>query len=385
MALFTTRATIRAVRGLTLGRRAVSLGRASNVLVGHNGRARGTVEFGFLLFLLESRERRAACFELSLISRRTVATAEPGDEDAETPSLDVPWHAKEENRADNWERRLFAQTQVPYFYNIETNEIIPDDSEDEGQQGGNAVAQSSQSWLESYEPMTVEMKHAGMDEAVERELRFKEFKNLKDDRPYYLNCASLETSWKFPYEDQDEVWEIPPLPQFEFKHKVAKDVPDASILRRLGAASIDLTISAVATGGVLTLMYFDLDKELYTVLPATAPVFFAAFTARDTVLDMGTRSIGKKLMGLEVIDEHGLMPSRGHSIIRNLYLAPMLVAAGFYPESSVSFLLDLGILIATKRKVGDYLGRTRVIREREDRAVRLKEREEYVAREVRMT
>jgi uncharacterized RDD family membrane protein YckC len=340
-------------------------------------------------FAVRGRKRWAAGFAPSLRHPRALATSATTttggkDEDDEAAEADkgLAWHAKDENRPENWTRRVFAQTEVPYFYNVETNEIAPDDTEEDAQSGGGGP---SASWLAAYTPLTVEMKHAGMDEVVERELRFKEFRNLKDDRPYYLNCASLETSWKFPYEDQDEVWEIPPLPEFEFKHRVGKEVPDAPVLRRLGAASIDLTVSAVVTGGVLAFMYFDLDKELYTVLPATAPIFFAAFSVRDTVLDMGTRSIGKKLMGLEVIDENGLMPSRGHSIIRNLYLAPMLVAAGFFPESSVSFLVDMGLLLVTKRKAGDYLARTRVIRERSDRPRRLKEREDYVSREVRMT
>ena len=71
--------------------------------------------------------------------------------------------------------------------------------------------------LEEYKPVEVTLRQ-GTDSEVSRQLRFKEFKNIKDDRIYYLNCATLETTWKFPYENQDVVLDIPALPEYEFKN-----------------------------------------------------------------------------------------------------------------------------------------------------------------------
>ena len=47
--------------------------------------------------------------------------------------------------------------------------------------------------------------------------------------------------------------------------------------------------------------------------------------------------------------------------------------------------MELALFVIKGRKIGDFLGRTKVIEEAEDRPMRLKERKEYVDREVRMT
>ena len=81
----------------------------------------------------------------------------------------------------------------------------------------------------------------------------------------------------------------------------------------------------------------------------------------------------------------GLIPSRGHNVLRNIYVPPLLVASVFYPYTLGIFAVEAGLLLYSGRKIGDYLGKTKVIDVIEDRPLRLKERQEYVEREVRLT
>ncbi len=291
-----------------------------------------------------------------------------------------------------WEKRVFLQTEIEYFFNYKTNEIIPMTHDDE-EHSEHPLK------LHEYKPVIVTLQRGGED--VQRELRFKEYKNLKDDRPYYLNCATLETTWKFPFENQEIVLEIPQLPEYEFKHILPSNFPTAPLWKRTVAAMIDLGVSTIVATGVVGMMYFELgDGELYTVIPAFGPLLLGTFTGRDCVMDNGSRSIGKKVMGLEIIlaDKYkfqgselvnvgggGLIPSRGHNVLRNIYVPPLLVAGVFFQPILYIFGVELALFVIKGRKIGDFLGRTKVIEEAEDRPMRLKERKEYVDREVRMT
>ena len=305
------------------------------------------------------------------------STQEPASVEEHQAKTHKEWCENADNtHSPNWEKRIFEQTQMPYFYNTITHEIMPivSDEDEDGQHP---------SLPSLYDPPSVALEQK--DGTVFRELRFKEYKNLKDDRPYYLNLVSLECTWKFPFEDQDVVLDIPPLPQFEWQHRVPKETPNAPMARRIGAAFIDLSVSFVTTVGMMTIMYYDLGGEIYTALPAGGPLFMATFLARDTVMDIGTRSLGKKVMKLEVISDDGILPHRGKSIFRNVYVAPMAFGAALYPPAAVAFLGDIGVAFGTGKRVGDYMAGTRVISELPDRQERLDERVAYIAREVRMT
>ena len=72
-------------------------------------------------------------------------------------------------------------------------------------------------------------------------------------------------------------------------------------------------------------------------------------------------------------------------MIRNVYVPPVLVGSVFFPYAIGILAVDLGLLVFQGKKIGDHVGRTRVIEELEDRPLRLKERQEYVDREVRLT
>ena len=324
--------------------------------------------------------KNRSVFSLSSSTSRGFSTvvegkngAADGDDSEEDDEID-----HEFLNPQNWEKRIFEQTRLPYFYNRSSDEIIPmlhDEEEDS----------DHPLHLDDYKPGIVVL-NKGEENEVQRELRFKEFKNLKDERTYYLNCATFETTWKFPYEDQDVVFEIPVLPEYEFKHVVPPELPNAPLWKRGCAAMIDLGVSTIVTCSVIGAMYLELgENELYTVIPAFGPLLLSSFTARDCVLDKGSRSIGKRAMKLEIITDAGLIPSRGHNVIRNIYVPPVLVGSVFFPYAIGILAVDLGLLAFQGKKIGDHVGRTRVIEELEDRPLRLKERQEYVDREVRLT
>ena len=280
-----------------------------------------------------------------------------------------------ENEADNkieeagsWTKQKHIGSGFEYVYNSETKEIRPPGH---------------------FKPITVQVPQ-GKYGSVERELRWRQYREIRGDRQlYYMNTANLETTWKFPFIDPDsQAAYAQPPPEFTFT-PVPDAIPNAPLLRRALAAGIDIASCAAVAGVHGALMYAEVAEAAQ---PALAIAFTAAFTARDTLLDGGTRSLGKRAMRLEVIKSDGTLPSRVHTFGRNVYYPILYLAINvgiimeptFLYGSGAFYALDTALLLGLDRlgkgaaRVGDFMTQTRVIDEQPDRSLRLREREIYV-------
>ena len=122
-------------------------------------------------------------------------------------------------------------------------------------------------------------------------------------------------------------------------------------------------------------MYIDLEDIVASQI-SLAFATWGLFLAKDMIFERGTRSIGKRLMKLEVVRCDGQLPSRWNNFFRNIYL-PVYTMVGTFPPVVFAFAsLELGLLSFTKQgqRMGDLIGRTRVIGEFPGREDRLKEK-----------
>jgi len=108
-----------------------------------------------------------------------------------------------------WEVRQYTHTGREYIYNRTTNEIRPAEE---------AFDSNSDTLLQSYNPPSITVKSVREDIGEEiRELRWEEHAEIRGDRlPYYLNRATGECTWKFPFEDPTLVPEFPTSTPHQF-------------------------------------------------------------------------------------------------------------------------------------------------------------------------
>lgn len=102
-----------------------------------------------------------------------------------------------------------------------------------------------------------------------------------------------------------------------------------------------------------------------------------AFICRDGFIECGTRSVGKKLMKIEIVERNGQLPTRVDNLIRNFYYIYLLTPIiGFIPFTLLGFVLtvcDLIIPIFSKqgKRISDMIFGTVVINELPDRKKRI--------------
>lgn len=206
---------------------------------------------------------------------------------------------------------------------------------------------------------------------------WQQFKELNSTRMYYHNRKDGTVSWTHP-SNPDPSFDIiayerelnaQPLTQ------VPENTPPGSLLKRFGAGMIDIVVSTGA-GCVFALgVWIDL-QEFQTALPSIGFSAWVAFVARDMVFEQGTRSVGKRLMKLEVVTSEGRLPSRYNTFFRQVYLPVYAGSALLMPYIFILPVAEVGCVLFTKNhlRLGDLLGRTRVIPELPDREARLKEK-----------
>lgn len=98
--------------------------------------------------------------------------------------------------------------------------------------------------------------------------------------------------------------------------------------------------------------------------------FYLFFSAKDLFVDKRTRSVGRKLMKLEVVNKNGEVASAYQSCSRNLIecLLPFTMfidnrlSSLFYLAS----IMDLTFMIVFKKRIMDFFLGTRVVSETEN-------------------
>lgn len=151
---------------------------------------------------------------------------------------------------------------------------------------------------------------------------------------------------------------------------------NGNLVRRIAAAGIDIGLSFLGGGLFGLCVYLDMDNEA-AAIPAIGFSAWVLFLGRDSIIERGTRSPGKKLMKLEIVKTDGQLPSRWNTLGRQLYLPVYGASAFLMPYIFFFAAADLGLMMFTPKtqRLGDFLGRTRVIDELPDRKERVKEKQ----------
>ena len=97
------------------------------------------------------------------------------------------------------------------------------------------------------------------------------------------------------------------------------------------------------------------------------------FAAKDCVLDHKTRSIGKKVMKLEIVNKHGELSGPYRNFFRNpleLFLSiSMMINYPMFILNNSLVLLDALSFLVFKKRLFDFALGTRVIPEGDDHAM----------------
>jgi len=232
-----------------------------------------------------------------------------------------------------------------------------------------------------YDPRTFETRElvkytrpeyatAWKDDRFPEVVQFTEF-NSK--RPYYWNRATNAVSWAPPSDPNLDVF-AKELADRRILKAVENPMP-ASLPRRAAAALVDVG-AAFAFGTVFgTGVFLDLGR-LGDALPSVGLAAWVAFVARDSVFERGTRSLGKRLLKLEIVKWNGQLPSRYNTAARNFYLPVYALAPLAMPYFVLLPVVEMALLLFSPRsfRLGDLTGLTCVIKEAPDRAERLKEK-----------
>lgn len=198
-------------------------------------------------------------------------------------------------------------------------------------------------------------------------------------RLYFHDTRHNVVSWAHPGRPEEDVF----ASEIEERCAPLTQVGDASVApltRRLGAAFLDVGVSIMVGGAFAGAVYVDLGDSQASIV-AFSFALWGSFVLRDAVLEQGTRSLGKRACGLEIVTTDGNLPVRRHTILRNLNF---LAYGGITAFGDLAPLLlalaggDLLLLMLSpeRRKIGDWIGCTKVINECIDRSDRLGEKRE---------
>lgn len=204
-----------------------------------------------------------------------------------------------------------------------------------------------------------------------------QFIDASGKRPYYMDRANplANVQWAPPSDPSRDIFAEELEQNKKPLTKVPDDLPGAPLGKRFAAFLVDIGLSLGAGAGFGLLVYLDLGR----ILDAAQGFGFSSwvfFMMRDSVFERGTRSPGKKVMGLEIVKMDGQLPTRWNTAFRQAYLPIYTGATLLLPYIVLLPIADLGLVLFTKRsyRIGDLIGRTRVITEQTDREQRFKEK-----------
>eukprot|EP00924_Labyrinthula_sp_SR-Ha-C_P003569 snap_masked-scaffold_53-processed-gene-1.84-mRNA-1 protein AED:0.04 eAED:0.04 QI:0/-1/0/1/-1/1/1/0/279 len=214
---------------------------------------------------------------------------------------------------------------------------------------------------------------------------YQQFLELNTKRKYYHNRESGEVSWSppgdpdfdlFAHEKKEADKEITLTPLH------ADHIKPASMIRRIGAVSVDILTSSMAGAAFAGFVFLDLG-DVYSAAASAGFATWAAFLFRDVIFEEGTRSIGKKMLKLEIVKDDGRLPSRYNNFFRNIYLLGYAGSVQFMPFILALPLSEFGILLFGKngKRIGDWIANTVVIEEQVNREERVQEKKNADAAE----
>lgn len=261
-----------------------------------------------------------------------------------------------DNRGAKWIRRTDPENGKGFYYNDETWET----SDTPPETGILPRPKYSTAWTDDRYPS------------------WAQFLETSSMRKYYYNMSDGTTSWSHPDSPDVDIF----VEEHRYINRTLTQVPDtvenAPLTKRLAAFAVDAGIIAAGCSVLGTVFYFELGDPMAA---GSGAGFFGWLTlvGRDAIMEKGTRSPGKKLLKLELVQKNGTLPTRWNTMFRSITLPVYL--AFTVPELAPFVFglatLDLGLLMFTPKamRLGDWMGRTRVIPEQDDRAARMDEKE----------
>ena len=100
------------------------------------------------------------------------------------------------------------------------------------------------------------------------------------------------------------------------------------------------------------------------------------FCGKDCFMDHCTRSIGKKIMKLEIVNKHGELSGLYRNFFRNtlelLTVITPFLGMPIFMASGLLTVLDGALLLICKKRVFDFLLGTRIVPEGTDHKMRVK-------------
>ena len=250
--------------------------------------------------------------------RASVATA-PEEDGGKIDEIEDDDGAEYEWVEQEWELRTYELTGREYIFNRTTNEIRPAEE---------AVDMSSGTILSDYAPPVVTVPRGPDQELTEVELRWEEHAETRGDCfSYYLNRATGECVWTFPFEDPALVPAFPESKKYDFlRVEQLEDIPVPGLGKRLGAACVDLAATVGVIGAYSSVMWLEMGEKC---LPGIAILMFVGFMWRGACSSRGVAPSASG-MGLEIVKADGTLPSRLQSVGRSVYfpLHYLLISIG---------------------------------------------------------
>lgn len=190
------------------------------------------------------------------------------------------------------------------------------------------------------------------DDWIEWEKRTLEIKGK--ERTYYYHPDTRQTIWSHPSEG----------------------LVVASGFKRFCAGLLDLTASLGCGTAVGFQMAWELE-QLELAQLALVVCMSTFFVLRDGIWEAGTRSFGKRVMCLEIVQVDGQLPARYQCLMRNAIFpaCPALVEAAQNPVGKLlwaAFCVDFSRIFSSQgRRIGDLSFGTMVVEQLPERNIRL--------------
>ncbi|KAK8793511.1 hypothetical protein WA158_004870 [Blastocystis sp. Blastoise] len=151
-------------------------------------------------------------------------------------------------------------------------------------------------------------------------------------------------------------------------------IPYAPLWRRFTAGLIDTSISLGVGAAVTQIATLELnDPGLGFVMGAM--YLGLSMLIRDSLFEEKTRSLGKRLMKLEILTNDGRISGPYRNAVRNAPWGLLVMASSLGPLGSSLFLFtsifDLACMLIFKKRIFEYPMKTRVVMEQPERKKRL--------------
>lgn len=220
-------------------------------------------------------------------------------------------------------------------------------------------------------PVTEEERRE--EEARATEPAWQVFIDPASGRPFYYHTGTNESRWDNPLgltiTDADYAGGLLRVP--------TDRLTPAPVGKRALAAAVDVGVALAAGAAAGTVIWWELEFPALGAFGATYSAMLY-MVLRDSLLEQGTRSLGKRAAGLEIVRTDGELASRYRTFSRNTYFLSVIASAELFPLLQILQIADaVSCTVRSRRRLGDLMAGTQVIAEQPDREQRLDDYREF--------